>query len=82
MQIIPLLEAKAFPVGEAQEEPNVNPFLEKPKVGRGISDFFKGFSFNFCGMIFMRILKIFLGLAVSMLVSVILFVKPGILMKS
>lgn len=36
MQIIPKSEAEQSPVGEAQDEPNENPKLEKPTEGRGI----------------------------------------------
>ena len=41
MTIIPLEDALGEPVGEAQEEPNENPFLKKPTAGRGAA----GFSF-------------------------------------
>ena len=34
------------PVGEAQEEPNDNPFLKKPTAGRGFGDAFPKMSFN------------------------------------
>mmetsp|Transcript_3157 Transcript_3157/g.3062 ORF Transcript_3157/g.3062 Transcript_3157/m.3062 type:complete len:246 (+) Transcript_3157:1660-2397(+) len=38
MTIIPKAEADAEPVGEAQDEPNVNPKLEKPTEGRGFGE--------------------------------------------
>ncbi len=70
-------------LGEGQDEPNHDPYLEKPKEGRGIGDFLKGtaFDLNFMGMFFMRILKIVLGLAFSVVITMILFVKPGILVN-
>ena len=79
MQIIPIAEAKAFPVGEAQEEPNQNPYLEKPKLGRGISDFFKGSFFDFSFGKCILYIKIFLGIVIVLLVVFILFIKPGIM---
>ena len=71
-----------MPVGEGQEEPNTDPFLEKPKLGRGIGDFFKklGFNFNFnFGMFFY--MKMICMLTTGILVFVVLFIKPGILLK-
>lgn len=38
MQILPKNEAEQTPVGEAQNEPNENPKLEKPSEGRGVKD--------------------------------------------
>ena len=38
MNILPKAEAEGQPVGEGQEEPNVNPTLLKPNEGRGIGD--------------------------------------------
>lgn len=38
MQIIPKNEAELSPVGEAQDEPNDNPKLDKPTEGRGVGD--------------------------------------------
>ena len=78
-----MLEALKNPVGEAQAEPNRDPHLEKPKIGRGVSDFLKGGIFdislwNFCGMIWM---KRFLFAALSLLITIVLFWKPGILVK-
>lgn len=75
-------EAASVPVGEGQEEPNTDPFLEKPKLGRGIGDFFKklGFNFNFnFGMFFY--MKMICMLTTGILVFVVLFIKPGILLK-
>jgi len=38
MDIILKEDANSDPVGEAQEEPNKNPFLKKPTAGRGLGD--------------------------------------------
>ena len=35
VKILPKSEADASPVGEGQDEPNRDPYLEKPKNGRG-----------------------------------------------
>jgi len=82
--IIPKAEAEAKPVGEAQEEPNRDPYLERPTEGRGFGDLLKGagFKFNLFGFLFRRILKYILGLVISTVITMILFVKPGILIKS
>ena len=78
-------EADQNPVGEAQDEPNHDPKLEKPKVGRGITDFLKGtwldvtswkFNFSLFGT-----LKILIIVAIIVVIFVILFVQPGILVK-
>ena len=78
-------EADQNPVGEAQDEPNHDPKLEKPKVGRGITDFLKGtwldvtswkFNFSLFGT-----LKILVIVAIIVVLFVILFVQPGILVK-
>lgn len=42
MSIVTKEEADNHPVGEAQEEPNINPRLEKPTEGRGIKAFLAG----------------------------------------
>lgn len=81
LKVIQSSEAAGLPVGEGQDEPNTDPYLEKPKVGRGIGDFLKsldfGFSFNF-GLIFM-IIKY--GAMVGGLLTMIgvLFINPAIL---
>jgi hypothetical protein len=36
--LIPKVEAEGAPVGEAQDDPNDNPRLEKPTEGRGFKD--------------------------------------------
>ena len=70
---------------EAQEEPNHDPKLIKPKVGRGITDFLKGtfldvtqwkFNFSLFGA-----MKIIIILGILVVIFVILFVQPGILVK-
>jgi len=38
MTIIPKSEAEMAPVGEAWDEPNENPYLQKPTEGRGVGD--------------------------------------------
>lgn len=49
MDIIPKEDADADPVGESWDEPNENPFLKKPTVGRGIASVIGsgGFNWNF-----------------------------------
>jgi len=47
MTILPKEEADGDPVGEAQEEPNQNPWLKKPTAGRGLGEAFGGMSFDF-----------------------------------
>ena len=78
-------EADQNPVGEAQEEPNHDPKLIKPKVGRGITDFLKGtfldvtqwkFNFSLFGA-----MKVIIILGILFVIFVILFVQPGILVK-
>ena len=78
-------EADQNPVGEAQDEPNHSPKLEKPKVGRGVLDFLKGtwldvtswkFNFSLFGT-----LKVVIIIGIIVVIFVILFVQPGILVK-
>jgi hypothetical protein len=38
MNIIPISEAEAAPVGEAWDDPNINPKLKKPTNGRGFGN--------------------------------------------
>ena len=38
MDILLKEDADQNPVGEAQNEPNTNPFLKKPTAGRGLGD--------------------------------------------
>ena len=70
--------ADANPVGDAQEEPNQDPYLERPTAGRGLADFFKSAG---GGRGFMFYLKLIGGIVVLLLVVVVLFVKPGILVN-
>lgn len=74
-------EADADPVGESWDEPNKNPFLERPLVGRGIGDFLKGLSFDFpwFNWDFFGFLKTMALICMLLFVIVILFVSPGIL---
>ena len=47
MSILPKEEADGDPVGEAQEEPNQNPWLKKPTAGRGFGGVSLGGGFDF-----------------------------------
>ena len=47
MTILTKEEAEGDPVGEAQEEPNQNPFLKKPTAGRGLAEALGSFDYNF-----------------------------------
>ena len=42
MSLVTKEEANNHPVGEAQDEPNENPQLEKPTEGRGLGAYLKG----------------------------------------
>lgn len=79
MTILQKAIAEGKPVGEAQEEPNIDPFLKKPTAGRGLGAFFKGIGFPW-KMILTQVCMILAPMLLSALVSFILFVKPGILM--
>jgi hypothetical protein len=74
-------EADQKPVGEGQNDPNKDPYLDKPNVGRGIKDFVKDtildtsgwkMSFDFLGN-----LKILLIVGAIILIFVLLFISPG-----
>ncbi|EGR29195.1 hypothetical protein IMG5_161110 [Ichthyophthirius multifiliis] len=84
MSIISKQLAESQPVGEAQEDPNENPFLEKPKEGRGINNFLKGSSFDFSGwgLGILKYVKCLAILAVVVCIIIILFIQPGIMVKS
>jgi len=77
--------ANQNPVGEAQEEPNKDPKLERPKEGRGIGDFLAGTFLDFSGWSFnfdlFGSLKILAVLSTVLMIFVVLFVSPGILTK-
>ena len=68
-------------VGEGQEEPNKEPFLATPTVGRGIGDFLKGTMGEGLGGNLLLYVKIFLGIFIVVVVIMILFIKPGILVN-
>ena len=68
-------------VGEGQEEPNKEPFLATPTVGRGIGDFLKGTMGEGMGGKLLLYVKIFLGIFIVVVVIMILFIKPGILVN-
>lgn len=73
-------EADQDPVGESWDEPNKNPKLERPKVGRGIGDFLKGFPFDFkFDFDLFGSIKVLIAIALVLFIFVILFVSPGIL---
>ena len=83
MQIIPKSEAEMSPVGEAQDEPNENPKLEKPTEGRGLVSQFQSLTnfdlgslkmpnFNFFRNFI--IIGVVFGVVVTVLV-VIMFLK-------
>jgi hypothetical protein len=46
MTILAKEDADAEPVGESWDEPNENPFLQKPTAGRGLGDMLSGFGFD------------------------------------
>ncbi|EGR34566.1 hypothetical protein IMG5_007260 [Ichthyophthirius multifiliis] len=83
MSIVSKQLAESQPVGEGQDDPNENPFLEKPKEGRGIANFLKGTSFDLglWKMIGWKLLIYLGGAFCSIAISLILFYKPGILVK-
>lgn len=81
LKIIQSSEAASNPVGEGQEEPNTDPFLEKPKIGRGLGDFFKKLNFNFkfsLGMLWL-IMKYGGLVGAGLTMFAVLFIKPGLL---
>ena len=85
LYFIQKFEADQNPVGEAQDEPNHDPRLVKPKNGRGMSDFLRGtfldvtgwkFNFSLFGTLAI------IGIVVAVIfVFVICFVQPGIMVK-
>ena len=78
--LVQKFEAEQDPVGEGQDEPNKNPKLEAPKVGRGIGDFLKGFAIDFkFNFDLFGSIKVMIMIALLLFVFVILFVNPGIL---
>lgn len=84
MSIISKQLADSQPVGEAQEDPNKDPFLEKPKEGRGITAFLKNSAFDFSAWNIMRLYKILIVLGILgtvILTITLLFFTPGILVK-
>ena len=68
-------------IGEAQDEPNIDPFLKTPEVGRGIADFMKGTGGASFLEKLMLAIKIFVVLFVLVVGVMILFIKPGILVN-
>ena len=84
MSILNKSEAESSPVGEGQNEPNINPYLERPTEGRKIGDavvkqidFLKNFKFAY----FMRFCR-YIGIGIGVFILIfILFISPGILTK-
>ena len=68
MTILPKEDANAEPVGEAQDEPNENPYLKKPTAGRSLGDLLGGlgfdFNFDFAWNPFGKFLPWILGIAI------------------
>ena len=83
IKIIPKTDAVSNPVGRAQEYPNRDPTLIRPKEGRGLSDFLKGsiFNINFSLGLFLRLIKYLTGVGGAIVTVLILFVNPGILVN-
>lgn len=77
--IVDKFEADQNPVGESWDEPNRNPFLERPTAGRGLGDFLKGISFPSFNWDFLGFFKFIAILGAVAILVVILFVSPGIL---
>ncbi|CAG9328707.1 unnamed protein product [Blepharisma stoltei] len=79
--ILSLAEANQRPVGEGQNEPNRDPELDRPEVGRGVSDYIKGtaidvFSWPLLNMsIFKKILS---GISIGGML-IVMFIYPGYL---
>jgi len=74
-------DADQKPVGEGQKDPNRDPFLEVPKEGRGVKEFFKGtildtstwkYNFDIIGNF-----KMILIIGSVILLFILLFIKPG-----
>jgi hypothetical protein len=78
IHVIQKYEADQDPVGEAWDEPNKNPKLKKPQVGRGLADFFSGIDLKFNFDLFGN-LKLIILLGFLFFIFLVLFVKPGLL---
>ena len=78
LKIITKAIAESSPVGEGQDEPNEDPYLEKPTAGRGLADFFAG---SEGGRGIMFYIKVVGGVLIVLLILLVLFVKPGILVN-
>lgn len=83
MKIIPSVEANSNPVGCGQEDPNTDPFLERPMEGRGIGDFLKGvgFGFNMNWLFWKKVILAVMFIGSATVTICILFFKPGILVN-
>jgi len=81
IKIIPIEEAISNPVGEAQDAPNHDPFLEKPG-GRGAGDYLKSIDFSFLGLAYLLGTVKYVGMGIGLvLIFWILFISPGIITK-
>lgn len=81
LKIIQSSEAASVPVGDGQDEPNTDPVLEKPKLGRGIGDFLKGLDFkiNFSFGLLFTIMKYMSLAGAALTIFAVLFINPGLL---
>jgi len=80
--LIQKYDADQNPVGESWDEPNRDPKLERPKVGRGIGDFLGGFSFDFSfNFDLFGNLKCMIMVFMAFMTICVLFIAPGILVK-
>lgn len=78
MKIVPKADADSRPVGEGQDDPNMDPYLEKPKLGRDMADFIPDkWKFNFSLMFLKRMLKYVGSIGAIGMLFWILFVNPG-----
>lgn len=78
MKIIPKAEADSRPCGEGQDDPNLDPYLEKPKIGRDMKDFIPDkFKFDFSFGFFFRFFKYLGALGALATLFAILFINPG-----
>lgn len=80
MSLVTKEEADNHPVGEAWDEPNENPRLEKPTEGRGLfaflsGGFFSGFAFPNFGLFFLMTALLMLAGALVGLAGIVLMAK-------
>ena len=78
MSLVTKEEADNHPVGEAWDEPNENPRLEKPTEGRGLFAFlgsFSGFSLPNFGLFFLLQMVLLLGIGLVGMAGIVLMAK-------